>query len=297
MTLVESRSSARPSIEGRPDATSNERKRGRAAAMQRITRIATAALLLILVAGGLFALFDGPIANAWYTTRQHQLASRWAASRPHVGRGNAVALLQVPKLHLSALIAEGDAVQQLRSGPGHRIGTPMPGDVGNSVVVGHDMAWGGPFGALSRLQPGDLIAIQTKSSTGPIGVFKVKSVRKISGTDSGSFAPSTDRRLTLVTGTGGRFSDDRLVVTAVSGSVGHLVAATEPIPATTSRGSVLWNAESGLAALALLVGAALGWLLRRRYRISSVLVVVTPFLALALLALLLNLDASLPALR
>jgi sortase A len=297
VTLVESRSSTAPAVEPPPDTKPGDRTRARAVARQRTTRIAVSALLVLLVAGGFFALFDGPIANAWYTTRQNQLASRWAASRPHVGRGNAVALLQIPKLNVSALIAEGDAAQQLRSGPGHRIGTPIPGEVGNSVVVGHASAWGGPFGALSTLQPGNLIVIQTKSSTGPIGVFKVKSVRKISGDDTGSFAPSTDRRLTLVTGSGGRFSDRRIVVTAISGPVGHLTAADTAVRATTSRGSPIWNADVGLASVALLAAAGLWWLLRRRYRVSSVLVVVTPFLALALLVLLLNLDASLPALR
>ena len=69
-----------------------ESARARAVAVQRTIRIAVSALVVLAVSAGVFALFDGPIANAWYTTRQHQLASRWAASRPHVGRGNAVAL-------------------------------------------------------------------------------------------------------------------------------------------------------------------------------------------------------------
>ncbi len=298
MTLLETEPKARPRAAENASTTSRPAPPGaRATAVERTSRIATIALVALVLAGGVFALFDGPIAIAWYTTRQHQLASQWAAARPHTGRGNTIAIAQVPALHLNVAIAEGDSPQQLRSGPGHRVGTPMPGDVGNSVVAGHGAAWGGPFGQLSRLKPGDLIAVQTKSSSGPVGVFTVISVRRVGGSDPAPFVGSTDRRLTLVTGTGGRFSDRRLAVTAVSGPVGKVLPPSADASATTPGGSPLWNAQVGMAALALAIAAVLVRLLRRSYRTVTIAVVVTPFFVLALLALLLDVDMLLPALR
>ncbi len=266
-------------------------------AAQRVVRIAAIALLVGAAAWGLLALFEGPPANEWYSIRQHQLASQFAASRPHTGRGAAIALLQVPSLGMNLVVAEGDAPQQLRSGPGHRIGTPLPGAIGNSVIVGHRHAWGGPLVDLAELKPGDPIAVQTESTGGPIGVFNVQSVRHVDGADLTPFRSSTDRRLTIVTGDGGRYSDRRLVVTAVSGTVGTVKASTPALRATTSQGSPVWNRDAMLALVASATAGVLAFVLRRRYRSSTVVVVVIPLAVLGLVALLLNVDAALPPLR
>ena len=55
---------------------------------------------------------------------------------------------------MNLVVAEGDSPQQLRSGPGHRIGTPLPGKVGNSVIFGHRTGWGGPLSDLGTLEDG-----------------------------------------------------------------------------------------------------------------------------------------------
>jgi len=284
-----------PRVEDAPESSSS--KEARAAALERTSRIAIAALVVIAISAGVFALLDGPVADAWYRTRDHQLAAQWSATRPHVGAGNTVALLQVPRLRLNLPVAEGDAPQQLRSGPGHRIGTPAPGAVGNSVIVGHGAAWGGPLGQLGTLKRGDLIAVQTESSSGPIGVFTVQSVRAVSGDDRGPFARSTDRRITIVAGTGGRYSDRRIAVTAVSGTLGRVLAPGADVYAITSGGSPIFNADVGLLVLAFLVAALAVWQLRRRYRRSTVAIVVVPFVVLAMVPLWLNVDALMPTLR
>ena len=62
--------------------------------------------------------------------------------------GNAIGVVQIPRLGLNVVVAEGDAPQQLRSGPGHRFGTALPGDIGNAVIVGHRSGWGGPLASI-----------------------------------------------------------------------------------------------------------------------------------------------------
>ena len=185
-------------------------------------------MLAIVVAYAVFQLFEGPVADAWYANRQHQLAPRAATLQANPRPGDPIAIMQIPRLGLSLVVAQGDSPQQLRSGPGHRVGTPQPGDVGNSVVLGHRAGWGGPLHDLDQLKAGDHIVVQVAGPPPdfvPVnGVFEVKTIRPASADDVTIFAPSTDRRLTIVTGTGGQFSDRRLVLTAVSGPEGKLLA-------------------------------------------------------------------------
>jgi len=296
MTAVDSRSVTQRGSAAR-DVESDPRAVGGGVAAQRVARIAALSLLICLSAGAVFQLFEGSVARAWYSIRQHQLAQQFGSTRPHTGRAAAIALFQVPSLGINLVVAEGDAPQQLRGGPGHRVGTPLPGAIGNSVIVGHRTAWGGSLSDIAQLKPGAHIVVQTGSIGGPIGVFDVVSVTRVSAGDRSPFANSTDRRLTIVTGTGGRYSDRRLVVTAVSGSVGTLERPDELVRATTPAGSLIWNGDVLLALGALGAAGAIALVLRRRYRTSTIALAVVPLVALGLLGLLLNLDAALPALR
>jgi hypothetical protein len=111
------------------------------------------------------------------------------------------------------------------------------------------------------------------------------------------FAPSTDRRLTLVAGTGGQFSDRRIVVVAVSGKPGTLKQPTSATRATTPGASLLWNPEVLLALGSLIIAGGVFLLMRRRYRPLPIVAVITPLVLLAVLGLLLDLDGALPPLR
>jgi sortase A len=267
-------------------------------AVRRVVVIASFALLAMTAGWVVFQLFEGPVATFWYTTRQHQLASQLSAARPHSGKGSAIAVLQIPRLGTNLVIAEGDAPQQLRSGPGHRIGTPQPGDVGNSVIVAHRSGWGAPFADLGTLKTGDLIVVQTRGGDGVPrnGVFKVVSITSASENDLAPFSGSTDRRVTLIAGTGGQYSNRRLIVTAVSGKTGKLRASSIS-DATTSSGSALWNTEMLLVLLGIGGVVALGFATRRRYSAVVVAVVVSPLVVLGLLGLVLQIDNMLPAVR
>ena len=100
--------------------------------------------VLVLVVG-LVAVFEVGVTGVWYHTRQRQLATDFKVGRTQLAPGDVAAVLQIPRLDVNVYVVEGDAVAQLRSGPGHRPGTPLPGKVGNSVIVGHRKGWGHPF--------------------------------------------------------------------------------------------------------------------------------------------------------
>ena len=71
---------------------------------------------------GLLLLTEGPFGRTWYETRQHQLAADLAAHQARVLPGQALGILQIPRLGTNVVVQEGDDVQHLRSGPGHHAG-------------------------------------------------------------------------------------------------------------------------------------------------------------------------------
>jgi sortase (surface protein transpeptidase) len=82
-----------------------------------------------------------------------------------VGVGQPFAVLHIPRLGAdwSRVVVEGAAEAQLAQGPGHYIGTAMPGEQGNFAVAGHRVGRGSPFLDLDRMQPGDPIVVETAS--------------------------------------------------------------------------------------------------------------------------------------
>ena len=80
-----------------------------------------------------------------------------------VGVGDPFAVLHIPRLaaDYSRVIVEGAAQDQLAQGPGHYIGTAMPGEQGNLAIAGHRVGRGSPFLDLDQMRPGDPIVVET----------------------------------------------------------------------------------------------------------------------------------------
>ena len=300
MTALDTPNVARPSVSGpSTDASSRSPEKRSSVASRRVIRTGLLALVVLGAFYGLFALFEGPFAQWWNHTRQHQLAAQLQSATKHTGKGRAIAVFQVPSLGINQIVAEGDTPEQLRSGPAHRMDTPLPGAIGNSVITGHRSGWGGPLDDLAKVAVGDPIVVQTLDNNGiPVnGVYKVVSTRTVGSNDLSPFGGSTDHRVTIVTGTGGQYSDRRLVVTAVSGTVGKVLPPKPGTVATTSAGNVWWGRDMLLVVLGLGSALLLGLVLRKRYHPAAVLAVVAPLAAIGLLGIFLNIDSGLPPFR
>jgi sortase A len=125
--------------------------------------------------------------------------------------GSPVAILQIPKIGLTEAVVEGSRSAQLRDGPGHVQGTPLPGQPGNAVVAGRRTLYGGPFRHLASLHRGDVIHATTGEAN---TTYRVTSVSDL-GADDGSFVQNqSDNRLTLFTTDSPWTASGRLVVTA-----------------------------------------------------------------------------------
>jgi LPXTG-site transpeptidase (sortase) family protein len=112
--------------------------------------------------------------------------------------GAPVALLEIPSVHVHEVVGEGTTGGVLMDGPGHRRDTPLPGQVGASVVLGRAAAYGGPFKHLHELRPGATIKVTTGQG---ISTFTVIGKRS-SGDPAPPAVASGKGRLVLVTATG-----------------------------------------------------------------------------------------------
>jgi len=71
-----------------------------------------------------------------------------------------VALMSIPALGLhDVVVVDGTASGNLLDGPGHLRTTPLPGNVGTSLVMGRSTTYGAPFGTITALRPRDSIRV------------------------------------------------------------------------------------------------------------------------------------------
>lgn len=102
---------------------------------------------------------DDPVAQI---TKQLGVVNTQTA--PAVGppaEGAAAGVISIPRIGLSKVFVEGTAKADLKRGPGHYAGTPLPGQAGNAAIAGHRTTYGAPFNRIDELAPGDLIEIYT----------------------------------------------------------------------------------------------------------------------------------------
>lgn len=106
----------------------------------------------------------------------------------------------------------GDKWQTTDQGISYLATSPLPGEVGNTVMYGHN--WPNILGGLSRIKPGDTINIYFGSKKVE---YRVHYVSIVEPDNTSVYTNTTDSRLTLYTCTG--FLDSkRLVVTAFPAS-------------------------------------------------------------------------------
>jgi len=88
---------------------------------------------------------------------------------PSPAEGSVVAELQIPAIGLDQYVVSGTSATDLSKGPGHYIGSAMPGQAGNVAIAGHRTTHGAPFNRLGSLvppaqgRPGDRIILTTLS--------------------------------------------------------------------------------------------------------------------------------------
>lgn len=200
------------------------------------------------------------------------------------GRGEPVALLEIPALDVEEVVVQGTGSAELRGAPGHFRNTAMPGEAGNAAIAGRRTTFGAPFSGLDRLERGDRIVVTTSEGTSR---FRVTGSRTIGSGDPDPTRPTREARLTLVTSAPEYLATERLVV--VADLVGLPVEPRFDIPTAVVDETESGLGSGGQGALApmllwgaLLVGAYLGarWSYRRWLRWPTYLISTPVLLAL-----------------
>lgn len=125
--------------------------------------------------------------------------------------GQAIGIIRIPSIDLNMAFVEGVSAADLKKGPGHYAGTPLPGEDGNVGIAAHRTTYGRPFWALDKLKAGDEVFVRTVEGT---FVYEVVWQKVVTPNDHWVLGPTTHRSLTLTT-CNPRFSAaERLIVRA-----------------------------------------------------------------------------------
>ncbi len=146
--------------------------------------------------------------------------------------GQAVGTIAIPAIGVDKVVVEGTTVSDLRQGPGHYAGTPLPGQLGNVGIAGHRTTYGAPFGDLDQLETGDEIILTTAD-----GEFRYLVERSfvVRPDQVEVLDPTPTATLTLTTCHPKYSASQRLIVTASLDTSAS--GDPEPPPATDTSGS------------------------------------------------------------
>jgi LPXTG-site transpeptidase (sortase) family protein len=276
--------------------------------LQRPTSQVALTMVVILSSALLgFALYVGVISSLHYDRAQHvayaDFRKQLALGTAPIGQtmpkanttdktrlvplGTAVAVLNIPKIHLRAVVFEGSTPAVMESGPGHVRSTPMPGQAGVSEIMGRATAYGGPFGKLSHLSPGDLFTVTTGQG---LSTYRVLDVRREGDRKPPLLQPGKGR-LVLATADGvplipaGVLRVDADLMSAVQQSPAMVLTASDMSSSEQAMGTdpsawvplVLWGQGLVLAAI-LLAWARSRW---GRWQVWIVAVPVMLFFGMA----------------
>jgi sortase A len=215
---------------------------------------------------------------------------------PSPPAGDVEAHLQIPAIGVDQYVLEGTGEASLAKGPGHYLGTAMPGQQGNVAIAGHRTTYGAPFYRLDELKVGDTVTLTTL--TGQHLVYVVaKAPVAVSPRDVSVLNDAGDNRLTLTTCTPKYSATQRLVVVADL----RTPAPTHHRPvrvAIVDPGSTPWNIRylpSVLVAVGIIVALGIFYPRMRTQLGASRWLVLVPLWTGGLALLFVGLSGLLPA--
>ena len=149
-----------------------------------------------------------------------------APTTPAPAEGEPIGDIRIPVIGLNQVVVEGTNTPDLRKGPGHYTGTPLPGQVGNAAIAGHRTTYGHPFYNLDSVKVGDPIVLTTLQ-----GIFVYDATKSfvVSPSDTTVVDNVIANQLTLTT-CNPRFSaTTRLVVQATLAHSQLFVSSAPPV--------------------------------------------------------------------
>jgi sortase A len=256
--------------------------------------IALTIVLFVSVVIAFFGAFAFGLAGLQEQRSQHQLYSQFrglldpsSPVAPEIGGaipdGSPVALLNSPAAGLhNVVVVEGTSAANLLSGPGHRPDTPLPGQPGESVLLGRSTTAGAPFGGITRLHQGDAITVTTGQ-----GRFRYTVEGQLRAGDRLPTISTRSGLLTLVTsassGSFGRLAPNHLVYVDAK-LQGRAVVAPPGRPTSVPAAEIQGHDDPGAWAyvalwmVALIAASIACWRLWSRWGLLRIWLVGAPVL-------------------
>jgi sortase A len=131
----------------------------------------------------------------WQTWQSRAFDQSRAETKPQVRvpNGSIVGRLTIPRLHVKAMVREGDSDRTLSIALGHIPGTAFPGQTGNVGIAGHRDSL---FRGLKDVAPNDEITFETPRAN---YTYRVESTRIVKPEHTEVLNPGRTSELTLVT--------------------------------------------------------------------------------------------------
>lgn len=134
-------------------------------------------------------------ASAYQAIATRRLELSKPALQPRIlAEGDVIGEILVPRLHLRAIVVQGDSSSVLRRAVGHLSETAFPGEPGNVALAAHRDTF---FRPLRKIRPGDVVTFDVP---GREFRYEVESTMVVSPDEVGVLHPSSmSRELTLIT--------------------------------------------------------------------------------------------------
>ncbi len=170
--------------------------------MQTIKRTTLLWIASLLMLAGVWQIAQGAYIHAKAQYAQYLLRKAWDKTLIGVKEVKPwpwadtwpVARLEVPRLGVDQFVLAGASGRTLAFGPGHLSGSPLPGELGNTVFSGHRDTH---FKFMQHLKIGDEIVITAAS--GMQYRYEISDTTVVSYQDTRVTMSSDERLLTLVT--------------------------------------------------------------------------------------------------
>lgn len=178
--------------------------------------------------------------------------------------GAPVGIIDIPKIGADYVVVEGTTEADLERGPGHYVGTALPGNPGNAAIAGHRTTYLHPFYNLNEMAPGDPIYVTTTQGRFQ---YDVVDTLVVAPTDVAVLKPTATPTLTLTTCNPRYSAATRMVVQAALVSPVAAAVPTKPVHAAPSLDGDQGGWESALLwGLACLAFGIVAWLVWSRWR-------------------------------
>jgi sortase A len=170
--------------------------------MLRIKYIVHSVLILCFVAAGVLSTVEGIRIHAKAVLAQVLLQKAWADTKRGTDKARPwpwadtwpIARLTSVDHDQDLIVLAGATGRTLAFGPAHLLSSARPGQVGNTVVIGHRDSH---FRFLKRLRIGDLLHLE--SADGVTYRYRVGEMAVVHESETGVMAHGTTEKLTLIT--------------------------------------------------------------------------------------------------